>query len=153
MLYPCIITQIFSAAEVQEIPGLDEMTVTTNITNPGQIRDPANPMTRKARRTLDMFRKNGQAKTEETASVSIQVDGQAKATQTMDRVGTSSALPLVQFVPPRLRGMPDSLMMISQSMQTKAILRLGMLEAKVNHLKGGVKPQIDAQMAIQDKRV
>lgn len=84
-----------------------------NTTDLGLIKDAANPLDRWAKRGTDMLaemqRQSGQTEDSET-------NGQTETTQTSDAVGTPSAPPPVQSVPPRLRGMLVGFIMISQSM-------------------------------------
>lgn len=53
-------------------------------------------------------------------------------------MGTSSSPPPVQSMSPRQRGMPSGIMMISQALWKKVITKLGIIEAKVRHIKEGV---------------
>lgn len=149
MAYPSMITQLCLAAGVQEIPRVDMMIKATNITDHGLIRDIANSMAKMARRVVnmvaDMLWKSDQAETVKA----IETGKQTNTTQT-DATGTSGAPSQVQFVPPRPQDMPSRLIMIYLTMWTKAMTRLGILEAKVHNMKGGMKPWVETQMARQD---
>lgn len=82
---------------------------------------------------FDIFQQSGQAETIEAA----EIGGQTETIQ-IDTTGTSSA----PSVPPRPRGKPYGLIMISQAMCTEAMSRIGILEAKVHNIEGGVKPWV-----------
>lgn len=56
----------------------------------------------------------------------------------IDVAGTSNALPPVYSVPPRPRGIPLSVMLISQAAWTKVVTQLATLTAKVGNMKGRV---------------
>lgn len=69
----------------------------------------------------------------------------------VDTVGTSSAPPPVQSFPPRPRGMPSGIMMISQDTWTKAMTHLVTLTVKVSHIEGRVKTWMDWKLEAQDR--
>lgn len=139
MAYPCLITQSCLAMGVQEVLGIDEMLKTINTTDLGLIKDTANPLARQSKQGVEMLAELYRQSDQEETSDVIKEGGQMKTTQT-DAKGTFGAPPSVQFILPRLQGMPSSFMMISQAMWTEVIMRLGTLKAKVHNMEGSVKP-------------
>lgn len=81
-----------------------------------------------------MIWQRGRARTIEAAEVGVQIE-----TKQIDTIGTYSAPPLVQSIPPSLWDMPTGLYMISQAMCNDIMTRLATLEAKVSYMEGGVK--------------
>lgn len=109
LAYLCLITQLCLAAGVQELPDINKMIEPSKTLDLGLIRDTTNPLAKQVRRATDivanMFKQSGQpdiAKTDETAKT----DSQTEPAQTSDTTSTPSSSPLIQFVPPRSRGMP-----------------------------------------------
>lgn len=60
-----------------------------------------------------------------------------------DAMGTSSAPPPVKFMPPRLRGIPPNVMLISQAAWKEVVTKLAILATKVGHMDGRVRSWMD----------
>lgn len=77
--------------------------------------------------------------------------GEQIDTMQTNTAGTSSASLPAQSVPPRPRGIPYGLILISEAMWIEVMTKLAILEAKVDHMEGGIKPWLDTQFITQDR--
>lgn len=102
LAYLCMITQIYLATGVLELPGIDEMIEAKRTFDFDIIRDVDNPLARPSRQATNilvgLFPQDGQTDTIATIEAT-EAEAQIKGFYT-DIVGTCSALPPVQSVPP-----------------------------------------------------
>lgn len=56
-------------------------------------------------------------------------------------------------MPPKTRGMPPGVILISQAVWTEVVTKLAMLTAKVGNMEGEVRSWMDRQFVVQDRRV
>lgn len=79
-----------------------------------------------------------------------EIGGQIETLPTYAK-GTSNALPPVQSIPPRSRGMPPCMMMNSQAVWIEVVTQLATLTTKVTNMEDRVQNWIKWYLKVQDR--